>query len=97
MTAPKSRRRTVPEVDTSTTSAKPATRKPQPDQSDQPEAVAWRRLSVPPTEGTPRPVPIPTDHHLDSGLVDYGMWVERSAQEGVIQRPPGCRRGRIWA
>ncbi|GLY30752.1 hypothetical protein [Kineosporia sp. NBRC 101731] len=47
---------------------------------------------------TPRPVALITDHHLDSGLVDYGMWVERCEGEGTIAPgPDATRRGRIWS
>lgn len=43
-------------------------------------------------------VPVPTAHQLDSGLVDYGMWVEmftRTAPPPPPDEP--FRRGRIWA
>ncbi|GAB6902398.1 hypothetical protein [Kineosporia succinea] len=92
MTPPKTKRKVVPEVEKTPEPKVTATPGPGPRAS-----VPRRGLTTPPTAGTPRPVPIPTDHHLDSGLVDYGMWVERSAQEGVIPRPAGTRRGRIWA
>ncbi|MGC7102943.1 hypothetical protein ACPZ19_50495 [Amycolatopsis lurida] len=45
-----------------------------------------------------RPVRIPPDHHLDTGLADYGMWLDMFAK--VPPEPPGAkayRAGRIWS
>lgn len=44
------------------------------------------------------PVPVPTQFPLDTGLVDYGMWVEMFSRDTPPAVPPGpFQRGRIWA
>jgi cyanobactin cluster PatC/TenC/TruC protein len=44
------------------------------------------------------PVAVPTQFPLDTGLVDYGMWVEMFERNQPPPVPPGpFRRGRIWA
>jgi cyanobactin cluster PatC/TenC/TruC protein len=43
------------------------------------------------------PVPVASAHPLDSGLVDYGMWVEMFAHADPPAASGPIRRGRIWA
>lgn len=59
-----------------------------------PEVVA----PVVPPDVPSEPVRMPQEHHLDAGLVDYGMWI-RMFEEAPVPAPPpeGFRRGRIWA
>jgi cyanobactin cluster PatC/TenC/TruC protein len=45
-----------------------------------------------------KPVPIPGAFQLDTGLVDYGMWIEMFTQAAPPTEPHQTyRRGRIWA
>ena len=45
-----------------------------------------------------QPVRVPTEHHLDTGLADYGMWVRLFAAFPPRKPDPRTfRRGRIWA
>ena len=44
------------------------------------------------------PVAVPTQFPLETGLVDYGMWVAMFDQTPPPPVPPGpFQRGRIWA
>jgi cyanobactin cluster PatC/TenC/TruC protein len=43
-------------------------------------------------------VRVPSAYPLDTGLVDYGMWVEIITRNPPPEPPPDSyRRGRIWA
>jgi cyanobactin cluster PatC/TenC/TruC protein len=49
------------------------------------------------TSGPDRPVRIPPEHHLNTGLADYEMWVVMFADASPPPSSKGDRRGRVWA
>lgn len=67
-------------------------------QKTQPGPDAKGKTTAGPASAASTPVCVPQDHYLDSGLVDYGMWVEMFQNTPPQPSPPeGYRRGRIWA
>lgn len=65
-------------------------------------AIAAARNAVTVAAGTDanshRPVPVLGAFQLDTGLVDYGMWIEMFTRAAPPPKPEQpYRRGRIWA
>lgn len=44
-----------------------------------------------------RPIRIPPDHHLETGLAHYGMWVRMFTEATPPPSATGEPTGRIWA
>lgn len=44
-----------------------------------------------------RPIRVPPDHHLETGLADYMMWIRMFADSGGSPPATGRPTGRIWA
>lgn len=85
----------------STTPSEPTTSLPAAtDRADWAIAAARNAVTVAArTDATShRPVPVLGAFQLDTGLVDYGMWIEMFTKAAPPAQPEQpYRRGRIWA